>query len=53
MTYRDVLILFAKNLHLHYLDVLISKKTAQLFLDGGFKVVKLGAYNYEIYRRLN
>lgn len=53
MKYRDVLKMFADNLSVYRLDVLINKKTAQLFLDNGFKVVKLGACNYEIYRRGN
>lgn len=45
--------MFADNLSIYRLDVLINKKTAQLFLDNGFKVVKLGSCNYEVYRRGN
>jgi hypothetical protein len=53
MKYKDVLKMFVNNLNIYKLDVLISKKTAQIFLDNGFKVVKLGACNYEVYRRGN
>ncbi len=53
MKYQDVLRMFANNLFIYKLDVLIDKKTARLFLENGFKVVKLGACNYEIYRRGN
>lgn len=53
MKYKDVLRMFVNNLNIYKLDVLISKKTAQVFLDNGFKVVKLGSCNYEVYRRGN
>ena len=53
MKYRDVLRMFTDNLNSSYLDVLISKKTAQILLDNGFAVTKLGAYNYGVHRRLN
>ena len=53
MKYNDVLKMFADNLSIYKLDVLISKKTAQVFLNKGFKLIKLGACNYEIYRKGN
>lgn len=53
MKYKDVVRMFSNNLNIYRLDVLINKKTAQLFLDTGYKIVKLGANNYEVYRRGN
>jgi len=53
MKYDDVLRMFSNNLNIYRLDVLIDKRTAQRFLDTGYKIIKLGACNYEIYRRGN
>jgi hypothetical protein len=53
MKYKDVLRMFSSDPSLHSVDVLISKKTAQIFLDNGFKVIKIGVNNYEVYRRVN
>jgi len=53
MKYNQIITMFQNNPHTHYLDVIINKKTAQLFLDNGFKIVKVGECNYEIYRRVN
>lgn len=53
MKYNDALRMFADNLNTYCLDVLINKKTAEKFLNNGYKVVKVGSYNYEIYRRGN
>lgn len=53
MKYKKILTIFKNNLNIQYLDVLINKKTANLFLDNGFKIVKVVECNYEIYRKVN
>lgn len=53
MNYKEILTIFQNNLNIQHLDVLINKKTAHIFLDNGFKIIKVGECNYEIYRREN
>jgi hypothetical protein len=53
MKLKDVLNLFVVNLNARSLNVLINRKTAELLLNRGFKVIKLGACNYEVQRREN
>ena len=53
MNFQEIMSMFEINLSIQYLDVLIHKETAELLLDEGFKIMKLGACNYEVYRRIN
>ena len=53
MKYKEILSMFQSNLNLQYLDVLINKKTASLLLENGFRIIKRGECNYEVYRREN
>jgi len=45
--------MFENNLEAQLFDVLIDKEVAELLLDQGFKIMKIGACNYEVYRRFN